>query len=322
MGDDYALLCEDLLLLAPPLEPPETLLPALTAAVDYGLEQDWPQGFSPLHWACESCRRDIADFLLQKACAGPLSRPARAVQNAAMQSSTKALLSPNHAALARWFTRAASVAPDSDKMPLALSTPEVQKEFRLLLPSDPSLADVYAPPPDCAPAADHGFPQSSEVVRRQNYETFRTSVSSSLPNSSLSPSDFDSSAQAGRQFDSSALHSRGQSTVRHSTETISMPAPGTTSEEGEADEYANVPERYLNIMRQIDNRGWGKIDWACEFTLLHWAAKHDKARLCVKFLRQRADPRHRDESGKDALDFARENQSHKALACLEAELQR
>eukprot|EP00913_Durusdinium_trenchii_P020275 g19048.t1 len=41
-----------------------------------------------------------------------------------------------------------------------------------------------------------------------------------------------------------------------------------------------IPEAYLRVMQQIDQIGWDKMCWGRGFTLLHWAAKHDRADLC------------------------------------------
>eukprot|EP00435_Cladocopium_sp_Y103_P032197 s3535_g8.t1 len=77
-----------------------------------------------------------------------------------------------------------------------------------------------------------------------------------------------------------------------------------------------IPEAYLRVMQQIDQIGWDKMCWGRGFTLLHWAAKHDRADLCELFLWHGADPDHRDESNRSAFDYARLRQPQ-ALAALE-----
>jgi len=85
------------------------------------------------------------------------------------------------------------------------------------------------------------------------------------------------------------------------------------SQSGSSD---GIPEAYLRVMQQIDQIGWDKMCWGRGFTLLHWAAKHDRADLCELFLWHGADPDHRDESNRSAFDYARLRQPQ-ALAALE-----
>ena len=61
------------------------------------------------------------------------------------------------------------------------------------------------------------------------------------------------------------------------------------------------------------------MQWARGFTLLHWAAKHDAADLCARFLAQGADPYHKDDSGKSAFDYANDKRAVNAIAQLEKE---
>ncbi|CAE7501080.1 invs [Symbiodinium sp. KB8] len=70
-------------------------------------------------------------------------------------------------------------------------------------------------------------------------------------------------------------------------------------------QHLGIPAAYVRVMQQIDLIGWDKMQWARGFTLLHWAAKHDRADLCELFLWHGADPEHRDASGHSALDYAR-----------------
>eukprot|EP00929_Paragymnodinium_shiwhaense_P035096 TRINITY_DN19005_c0_g1_i1.p1 TRINITY_DN19005_c0_g1~~TRINITY_DN19005_c0_g1_i1.p1 ORF type:complete len:2262 (+),score=559.31 TRINITY_DN19005_c0_g1_i1:162-6947(+) len=78
-----------------------------------------------------------------------------------------------------------------------------------------------------------------------------------------------------------------------------------------------VPRGYWKVMEQIDRLGWEKMSWSHGFTLLHWAAKHNVPELCERFLRQGADPRQKDEEGKDALEYAKSSGSQRALLVLE-----
>lgn len=67
----------------------------------------------------------------------------------------------------------------------------------------------------------------------------------------------------------------------------------------------------------IDELGWQGIEWDGDYTLLHWAAKHDMADLVARFLLRGADPYHCDDFGKTAYDYAEEKNCTKALKQLE-----
>jgi len=87
---------------------------------------------------------------------------------------------------------------------------------------------------------------------------------------------------------------------------------------GDAEESAKaIPEAYIKVIEQIDTIGWDKMQWARGFTLLHWAAKNNRADLCAKFMRQGADPEQQDDSGRTAIDYATDNNSADALEMLE-----
>lgn len=85
-----------------------------------------------------------------------------------------------------------------------------------------------------------------------------------------------------------------------------------------AEEAYGIPEPYIKVMEQIDQRGWSRMNWAKGFTLLHWAAKNNRPELCGRFLNQGADPREKDDAGKDALDYAKASNSIAALEVLES----
>merc|ERR1712048_1428461 len=68
----------------------------------------------------------------------------------------------------------------------------------------------------------------------------------------------------------------------------------------------------------IEQDGWSSIEWDNDYTLLHWAAKNNKADLCARFMLSGADPLHCDAAGKDAFEYAREFESREALLQLDA----
>eukprot|EP00928_Gymnodinium_smaydae_P045216 TRINITY_DN30166_c0_g1_i1.p1 TRINITY_DN30166_c0_g1~~TRINITY_DN30166_c0_g1_i1.p1 ORF type:complete len:1274 (-),score=221.86 TRINITY_DN30166_c0_g1_i1:392-4213(-) len=86
-----------------------------------------------------------------------------------------------------------------------------------------------------------------------------------------------------------------------------------SSSDSEHIEELAIPGAYLEVMRNIDEAGWGGVHWSRGYSLLHWAAKNDFAELCARFMYQKADPETVDESGKDAFAYARAFESSKAL---------
>merc|ERR1712087_1027961 len=58
-----------------------------------------------------------------------------------------------------------------------------------------------------------------------------------------------------------------------------------------------LPASYVAVMDKIDRVGWNNMQWAKGFTLLHWAAKKGNVELVRRFIGQRADPQHRDDTG-------------------------
>lgn len=81
----------------------------------------------------------------------------------------------------------------------------------------------------------------------------------------------------------------------------------------------SVPEAYLKIMENIDNNGWETIQWARGFTLLHWAAKNNRTDLCIRFLRQGADPNSTDDKGRTPADYATQKNNLEVLDVLRQE---
>lgn len=92
----------------------------------------------------------------------------------------------------------------------------------------------------------------------------------------------------------------------------------STSPAGAAGEAPvdGLPADYVEVLRQIERKGWKAVDWERGFTLLHWAAKHDRAQLCEWLLWQGADAFAPDASGQRPVDYARSNKSDEAMAAL------
>jgi len=77
-----------------------------------------------------------------------------------------------------------------------------------------------------------------------------------------------------------------------------------------------IPEVYVRMIKQIDSIGWDHMNWDNDYTLLHWASKNNRADLCQNFIAKGADPKHKDQHGKDAFGYAKAHGSDDALAQL------
>ncbi|CAK9096321.1 unnamed protein product [Durusdinium trenchii] len=69
-----------------------------------------------------------------------------------------------------------------------------------------------------------------------------------------------------------------------------------------------IPPVIAASVEAVENYGWqamhgGQNDW----TALHWAAAEGRQVLCARLLRDNADPAQADDTGKSALDYARES---------------
>lgn len=77
-----------------------------------------------------------------------------------------------------------------------------------------------------------------------------------------------------------------------------------------------LPDGYREVLQQIERSGWESVEWERGFTLLHWAAKHDRAELCRWLLQQGADEQAADASGQSAVDYALTGGCEEARAAL------
>eukprot|EP00930_Biecheleria_cincta_P015565 TRINITY_DN12936_c0_g3_i1.p1 TRINITY_DN12936_c0_g3~~TRINITY_DN12936_c0_g3_i1.p1 ORF type:complete len:1310 (-),score=261.89 TRINITY_DN12936_c0_g3_i1:681-4541(-) len=94
------------------------------------------------------------------------------------------------------------------------------------------------------------------------------------------------------------------------------PSKGRLRSEGVHVGVTKLPDLYLPVLEEIDQKGWQNMSWAHGFTLLHWAAKNDALDLVERFLAQGADPLQADDAGRTALDYARESASQRVMAAL------
>jgi len=96
-------------------------------------------------------------------------------------------------------------------------------------------------------------------------------------------------------------------------------APSATStrvEEDEEEEEATWPDFAFAQLEQIHAEGWQSMSWKDNYTLLHWAGKHNRPHLCVRLMWHGADPDVKDSIGKSAMDYAVESGALEAAAQL------
>ncbi|CAD7958776.1 unnamed protein product [Amoebophrya sp. A120] len=79
----------------------------------------------------------------------------------------------------------------------------------------------------------------------------------------------------------------------------------------------DVPIPYLEAISQVARRGWHKMKWANNFTLLHWAARAGRLELCAYFLQQGADPESPDDFKRSAVEYARRKEHWSVVDLLE-----
>eukprot|EP00929_Paragymnodinium_shiwhaense_P014272 TRINITY_DN12216_c0_g1_i7.p1 TRINITY_DN12216_c0_g1~~TRINITY_DN12216_c0_g1_i7.p1 ORF type:complete len:1796 (-),score=493.68 TRINITY_DN12216_c0_g1_i7:100-5487(-) len=265
--------------------------------------RDWDGGVSPMHWAAQNGRRDIIDFLLT-------------------------------------FTGAASMLHLRDKYgrtPLYYAEKAERHWLADYLREDiggGEVATVESPkerrPADLGTLSDT-YLKVLEQVETQGWHTVNwkgghtmlhwasakgnTPLCAYLVRLDADPLQID---DEGRTPVDCAMDAGHQDTARY----LRLAAPhddalgGSAASASDRGHQRVIPDNYLKVMSEIDRIGWNKMQWARGFTLLHWAAKHDYADLCARFMAQGADPGHKDDTGKDALEYARERGSRAAEAQL------
>merc|ERR1712107_848487 len=108
--------------------------------------------------------------------------------------------------------------------------------------------------------------------------------------------------------------SNAKQTVRETQLTMfNLDGESVLSDSDESQLERIIPPAYEMVVEQIEAKGWHKINWESGNTMLHWAAKHDHVDLIKRFMDKRADPNHRDDDGKSALDYAHEHNNINAL---------
>merc|ERR1719491_1930241 len=67
-----------------------------------------------------------------------------------------------------------------------------------------------------------------------------------------------------------------------------------------------LPEFVKSLVCEIDSKGWEMVEWTGNNTLLHWAAKNNKPRLCKHLRSKGADPFLPDDRGNTPMDYAKQ----------------
>ena len=78
----------------------------------------------------------------------------------------------------------------------------------------------------------------------------------------------------------------------------------------------SIPSPYAEAIRQLQKRGWTRMRFANNYTLLHWGARAGKIELCKYFLNAGADFSMRDDFGKSPLEYAIKKGHHDVVLLL------
>jgi len=314
---------------------PEPLVRTLMEVIDVGLQRlgpSWQDGFSPMHWAAQNGRRDIMIFLMRQEGGMQLLQMR---DDDGRTPLAVAMLSRGGSTLPQWIrenSNDADVAPFQarySRPSVSLPEPYVRVlnqietqgwqtiqwknqftmlhwaaskghvdlcEYLLQLNADLQAVDAQGRRPrDCARHSGQSgaltLLEEAEVLPQPPAALRQRSVSRQRKATTIMPDNM--------------THELSQSDSSKSPESY-----------GAAEKP--VPEVYAKVMEQIDKIGWEKMQWARGFTLLHWAAKHDRPDLCDRFLRQGALPDQKDDSDRSAMDYARDSGSRAALEVLVA----
>ncbi|CAK8987809.1 unnamed protein product [Durusdinium trenchii] len=308
----------------------EAQLQSLAADLGYldGSHQNAWKEETPMHWAAAHGRRDLAEFLLRQDQGEALLRrvdhegriPAEVAERHHQVSMAQFLRGHMQRKPPKKVTLEDSLPPAYQQvlkqvvqegwgsvhwkdgftmLHWAASKGEVElARYLLQLRADPEARDDthHRTPLDWAEHEGHS--QAAEMLRRQSRSRLSGRLSSSggafrQARSSL-PAPASPSYEAANRRKSEAIMRR-RSSRRKST----------------------IPEGYLPVLEEIDQRGWNNMQWTRGFTLLHWAAQNDKPDLVEQLFAKAADPMQQDDDGRTALDFARESGSPAVVEALQ-----
>jgi len=202
-----------------------------------------------------------------------------------------------------------SVSPRNAKQALTVSP---RKQGNGSPYSKPSL------PQQSSPSQQQQYPQQVQQQQQQQQEQRHSSppceseedaqMFDPMQDESMSLPSFGGSQRHGER---GALHLRrslGHSAGRSTASTV--------------DGLSALPPFVLDLLARIEDEGWESIPWKEDYTLLHWAAKHNKPRLCSQLLSLGIDANSIDCKGKTPLAYAFERGSEEAAEILQDTLRR
>lgn len=315
--------------------------------------QPWLQRQTPLHWAAGHGRPDLVDFLMRQSGGDTLlhakdgsgrtpqqlaeaqgetlmveflrdlskkSCASRRLSETVPVSRNEGLPAKYQAVLAQVEQQGwASVAWRDGYTMLhwAASKGETElAEHLLTLKADPDMRDKFGRTAlDCAREAGHAkaatllWPVTSATtravlpLRRQSADFGSETSSEPLVGMRQAHSSAGVGDTASRRATSG--HSQTDEPRKNSSRSVSV-----------HDRVTKLPDLYLPVLEEIDQKGWQHMSWARGFTLLHWAAKNDALDLVERFLAKNADPLQADDAGRTALDYAQESGGQRVMAAL------
>eukprot|EP00928_Gymnodinium_smaydae_P027343 TRINITY_DN21177_c0_g8_i1.p1 TRINITY_DN21177_c0_g8~~TRINITY_DN21177_c0_g8_i1.p1 ORF type:complete len:2039 (+),score=538.32 TRINITY_DN21177_c0_g8_i1:109-6117(+) len=328
---------------------PEDFVAALADIHTSGLDPDrhWSSGFTPMHWAAQNGRVDVLDYLLRQpggvdmavardshgrmplyyAETSQRHAAVRHLRTAARSRDAAAAAGPPALAAAAGAARRPSTTASSLSGPYLQVLEQIETEgwhavswkrgFTMLHwaagKGDTALcrylveldADVNAQddstktPLTCAREAGHL--ETVEALRQLSKRSERTQALGAP----LSP------PRAQLALGGGIADNNDDETASSDASVASSSRPPSKGGGG------GFPDGYLQVIKQIDQVGWANMQWARGFSLLHWAAKRDMPELCARFMFQGASPFHKDDTGRNSLDYAREHGSLNALSQLQ-----
>eukprot|EP00811_Abedinium_folium_P036252 NODE_8979_length_1455_cov_3.017319.p1 GENE.NODE_8979_length_1455_cov_3.017319~~NODE_8979_length_1455_cov_3.017319.p1 ORF type:complete len:424 (-),score=112.67 NODE_8979_length_1455_cov_3.017319:39-1310(-) len=317
---------------------PETVMDMLTSIAEDGIDdQEWDNGFSPMHWAARAGRRDIIEYLRRQEGGDEL------LATPDNNGKTPLFYAEKHRSLLAWLREEAGVTAPAVKPLMAMpdisflapnyravleriteqgwaSVPSWKDGFTMLhwaareghaelceylvhLQADANAQDISGRTPlDIALKAGH-----SELQPKLQ----ELGVKSTIMLASYPGRDGSLSSEPGGRRALQAPRDARETQFTVFSDLASLRSDSSTSTATDA-----IPAYYGQVMENIERHGWHNMNWKHEFTLLHWAAQHNNAKLIARFLEKNADPEHVDGTGKSALDYAREQNAEKALQAL------
>jgi len=291
---------------------PPNLMRMLADISDTGLQNKvWDSGLTPMHLAAQTGRRDVLEYLIRQ----PGGLPLLLMPDCYGKTPLQYAHSKQNTVLSAWLREEVGVnapliqvlahRPNVDQLSpqylMVLEQVEAQGwqtvnwkdgftmlhwsaekdngtlcRYLVKLQGDPHAQDKHGRTPiDCA--LGNGNTHTVKVFKEID-EMLKTEAITLSP---VSPTD------------------------EHSSYSDSGSNDGGELSEPESED--SIPHAFQDIIAQVDELGWDNFNWEHGFTLLHWAGKFGHPNLVLRFIKRRANPNHRDDSGKTAIDYAREN---------------